>query len=100
MADEFGSIEENKRAMAERMRDVYAVLFTSGLDLEDAFIGARVWMDSPGWADTWEGVPDMWPVVYKTWMSKEAADQLDWENKEAIDFDEVWKVVKIHHTYR
>ena len=46
------------------------------------------------------GPPTAWPVVYKTRMSKEAADQVDWEDKEAIDFDEVWKVVKIHHTYR
>ena len=87
--------------MAEQMRDAYETLFTSGLDVEDAFIGARAFMIVAGGRARDPSVSiEAWPVVYKTWMLKEAADQVDWENKESVDFDEVWEVLIVHRKYR
>ena len=100
-ADDLGSVESNRVAMDARMRDAYAALFASGLDVKDAFMSARARMiTGRGREEPTGGSGYSYPVVYKTWMSREIAETVDWESKSEIDFNDVWKVLILNHAFR
>lgn len=38
-------------------------------------------------------------IIFKTSLRREVADSVDWELKESIDFNEIWRVILFNITW-
>ena len=87
--DEFDSLLVKKNRLDLQMRDAYEAFYNAGCaDLGEVSITAI-----QKEVTTREvGPSTVLPiVVFKTKMTKAQADEVDWENKDDIDFNEVWR---------
>jgi hypothetical protein len=71
------------------MRDVYAKLFTTNANIWEAWCFAEANMiDRYG--------KESVDLVYKTSMTKQVADQVNWENRSLLNFTELWETHYLH----
>ncbi len=91
--DEFETITEEFRTINAWMADAYADLFTSGLDVAEGHMSAR--MQVIGRQGT---SPNS--IVYKTRLKREDAEGIDWANKDSVDFRGIWDVLILNPTWR
>jgi hypothetical protein len=79
------------------MRDTYEALFTAGHDLRQADMTAIV----KGTKYRNIGGSSQEPIqVFKTRMKREVAETIDWANKEALDFNEIWDTLLLNPIWR
>ena len=96
--DEFHSMLIKKTRLDLQMRDAYDALYNAGCaDLGEVSITAI-----QKEVTTREIGPSIvLPiVVFKTKMTKVQADEVDWANKDSIDFNEVWRVEVLNPRWR
>ncbi len=91
--DEYESIIEEFRTINVWMANAYADLFTSGHDVAEGHMSAR--MQVIGRQGT---SPNS--IVYKTRLKREDAEGIDWANVANIDFREIWDVLILNPTWR
>ena len=89
--DEFNAVAPNKEALDLQMRDAYETFYTAGCeDLAVVQLNARMRIYAP---DSRRALPTEHGTVFRTKLSREVADTVDWANKEVLDFNEVWDTV-------
>ena len=96
--DEFDSLLVKKTRLDLQMRDAYDAFYNAGCaDLGEVSITAI-----QKEVTTREiGPSTVLPiVVFKTKMTKAQADEVDWENKDDIDFNEVWREEVLNPRWR
>ena len=96
--DEFDSLLVKKNRLDLQMRDAYDAFYNAGCaDLGEVSITAI-----QKEVTTREiGPSTVLPiVVFKTKMTKAQADEVDWENKDDIDFNEVWREEVLNPRWR
>ncbi len=97
----FGSEDREKNLarkllMEERMQHAFLTLYTSGIDIENAFMSAKFKMTVQG-IDAFR--TEVRPVVFKTWMTREKAAAVNWQDP-SLDLRSVWEVVTLNPSYR
>ena len=96
--DEFDSLLVKKTRLDLQMRDAYDAFYNAGCaDLGEVSITAI-----QKEVTTREiGPSTVLPiVVFKTKMTKAQAEEVDWENKDDIDFNEVWREEVLNPRWR
>ena len=96
--DEFDSLLVKKTRLDLQMRDAYDAFYNAGCaDLGEVSITAI-----QKEVTTREiGPSTVLPiVVFKTKMTKAQAEEVDWENKDEIDFNEVWREEVLNPRWR
>ena len=92
--DEFESVEAKKSAMDREMRDVYEVLYTAGCeDLREVHISGRARA-----VDGRIGITHA--IVFKTKLERDRVDEVNWTEKETLDFNEVWDTMLLNVRWR
>lgn len=92
--DEFDSVEAKKSAIDREMRDVYEALYTAGCeDLREVHVSGRARA-----VDGRIGIAHA--IVFKTKLVRDRADEVDWTEKEALDFNEVWDTMLLNVRWR
>ena len=93
--DEYESIVQRKEELDKLMRDTYHVLYASGYELVEATISAVMM----GMSHRRKSVQA--PItVYKTRLKRDAAEGIDWDDKENLDFNEIWDTLLLSPTWK
>lgn len=93
--DEYESIPRMKAELDTRMRDAYEALYAAGCgDLVLVDLAARSTAVAVGGIKG--GVVQAFAVVFKTRMSLEVADSVDWTAKDSLDFNEIWETLLLN----
>jgi hypothetical protein len=97
--NERGTVTQKKAALDSQMRDAFDALFNSGCD-------QLAWVDLTGIhraivkvGQMGETIPVPAPV-FKTRLKRDGADAVDWANKEALDFNEIWDELLLNIRWR
>jgi len=86
-----------KEAIDRQMRDAYEVLCSAGCDelvqvdlaaLQKEFVQIEMMGSSAAKS----------VIIFKTSLRKEVADSVDWELKESLGFNEIWRVILFNIT--
>jgi hypothetical protein len=95
--DDHGGVFEKKASVDLWMRETYNVLFNSGCDLlslvEISGYGAALGRHPIGPAAL------SWAITFKTKMTKEDAEAVDWESRENLDFGEIWETMILNYRW-
>ncbi len=95
--DDHGGVFEKKASVDLWMREAYNVLFNSGCDLltlvEISGYGAALGRHPIGPAAL------SWAITFKTRMTKDVAEGVDWENRENVDFNEIWDTMILNYRW-
>ena len=95
--DDHGGVFEKKASVDLWMRESYNVLFNAGCDLltlvEISGYGAALGRHPIGPAAL------SWAITFKTRMTKEAAEGVDWEARENLDFNEIWETMILNYRW-
>ena len=99
MGNERGTVTQKKAALDQQMRDAYDALFNSGCD-------QLAWVDLTGIqraivkvGQMGETIPVPAPV-FKTRLKRAEADSVDWANKGALDFNQIWDELLLNIRWR
>ena len=88
--DEYETTAEKKAGLDLMMREMYHVLYASGYDLTEATMSAIMM----GTTHRNVGGASTAPItVYKTRLKRDAAESIDWDDKENLDFNEIWDTI-------
>ncbi len=89
--DDHGGVFEKKASVDLWMRETYNALFNSGCDMlslvEISGYGAALGRHPIGPAAL------SWAITFKTRMTKDVAEGVDWEDRDSLDFGEIWDVM-------
>ena len=95
--DDHGGVFEKKASVDLWMREAYNVLFNAGCDLltlvEISGYGAALGRHPIGPAAL------SWAITFKTRMTKEVAEGVDWEDRENLDFNEIWETMILNYRW-
>ena len=95
--DDHGGVFEKKASVDLWMREAYNVLFNAGCDLltlvEISGYGAALGRHPIGPAAL------SWAITFKTRMTKEVAESVDWEDRENLEFDEIWETMILNYRW-
>ena len=93
--DEYETTVKKKEELDRLMRDTYHVLYASGYELVEATISAVMM----GMSHRRKSVQA--PItVYKTRLKRDAAEGIDWDDKENLDFNEIWDTLLLSPTWK
>ena len=96
--DEFKEVVVKKNRLDLQMRDAYDSLFNAGCaDLSEVSITAIQKEITTREIGSSMLLP---VVVFKTTLRKAQADEVDWKNKDNIDFNEVWRQLVLNPRWR
>ena len=93
--DEYESIVQRKEELDNIMRDTYHVLYASGYHIVEATISAVMMGKSYRRQSVQAPV-----TVYKTRLKQAAAEGVDWDDKENLDFNEIWDTLLLSPTWK
>ena len=93
--DEYESIVQRKEELDKLMRDTYHVLYASGYHIVEATISAVMMGKSYRRQSVQAPV-----TVYKTRLKQTAAEGIDWDDKETLDFNEIWDTLLLSPTWK
>ncbi len=93
--DEYTSIVQRKEELDKLMRDTYHVLYASGYHIVEATISAVMMGKSYRRQSVQAPV-----TVYKTRLKQTAAEGIDWDDKESLDFNEIWDTLLLSPTWK
>ncbi len=97
--DELETVTERKAALDRQMIDAYAAIFGAGCE-------ELKWVDLSGLQRAivkvgMMGDPASPQVpVFKTRMTAEEAEEVDWDNRHSLDFSEIWKELLLNPRWR
>ena len=99
LGNERGTVTQKKAALDTQMRDAYDALFNSGCD-------QLAWVDLTGIqraivkvGQMGETIPVPAPV-FKTRLKRAEADSVNWANKGALDFNQIWDELLLNIRWR
>ncbi len=88
--DEYGSTTLKKAELDKLMRDTYELLYTTGYEVTEVQITAIMnGVVRPIIGSVAEGRIQ----VFRSRLRGDAAETVDWANKESLDFNEIWETV-------
>ena len=93
--DEYESIVQRKEELDKLMRDTYHVLYASGYELVEATISAVMMGKSHRRKSIQAPV-----TVYKTRLKRDAAEGIEWDDKDNLDFNEIWDTLLLSPTWK
>ena len=93
--DEYESIVQRKEELDRLMRDTYHVLYASGYHIVEATISAVMMGKSHRRKSVQAPV-----TVYKTRLKQAAAEGIEWDDKENLDFNEIWDTLLLSPTWK
>ena len=93
--DEYESIVQRKEELDNLMRDTYHVLYASGYHIVEATISAVMMGKSHRRKSVQAPV-----TVYKTRLKQAAAEGIEWDDKEDLDFNEIWDTLLLSPTWK
>ncbi len=89
--DDNGEVAEKKASLDLWMRETYNALYNAGCDLltivEMSGYGEALGRHPIGPAAL------SWAIVFKTRMTKDVAESVDWANKDNLNFDDIWETM-------
>ena len=95
--DDHGGVFEKKASLNLWMRESYNVLFNAGCDMlslvEISGYGAALGRHPIGPAAL------SWAITFKTRMTKDVAEGVDWENRESLEFDDIWDTMILNYRW-
>ena len=95
--DEYETTVQKKAGLDLLMREMYHVLYASGYDIAEATMSAVMM----GTAHRNVGGASTAPItVYKTRLKRDAAEEIDWDDKENLDFNEIWDTILFSPEWR
>ena len=95
--DEYETTTEKKAGLDLMMREMYHVLYASGYDIAEATMSAVMM----GTAHRNVGGASTAPItVYKSRLKRDAAEGIDWDDKENLDFNEIWDTVLLSPVWK
>jgi hypothetical protein len=93
--DELDTVAEKKAALDVKMQDAYEALYVAGCeDLAQVDLTARAMAVAVGGIEG--GVVQTLAAVYKTRLTREVADTVDWSSKDTLDFNEIWDTLLLN----
>ena len=93
--DELETVAKKKAALDAQMQDAYEVLYSAGCeDLAQVDLTARSMAVAIGGIEG--GVVQSLAAVYKTRLTREAADAVDWSSKDSLHFNEIWETLLLN----
>ena len=93
--DELETVAKKKAALDAQMQDAYEALYSAGCeDLAQVDLTARSMAVAIGGIEG--GVVQSLAVVYKTRLTREAADTVDWSSEDSLDFNEIWETLLLN----
>ena len=93
--DELETVAKKKAALDAQMQDAYEVLYSAGCeDLAQVDLTARSMAVAIGGIEG--GVVQSLAAVYKTRLTREAADTIDWSSKDSLHFNEIWETLLLN----
>ena len=96
--DEQQDIIAKKAMLDVIMRDALEAFYRAGCaDLFEVHISARMIALGAGVIGP---MTQTLAAVFKTSLKKEVASTVDWDNKETLDFNEIWKTLILHTRWR
>ena len=95
--DEYETTGQKKAGLDLLMREMYHVLYASGYDIAEATMSAVMM----GTAHRNVGGASTAPItVYKTRLKRDAAEEIDWDDKQNLDFNEIWDTILFSPEWR
>ena len=95
--DEYEPTAQKKAGLDLLMREMYHVLYASGYDITEATMSAVMM----GTTHRNVGGASTAPItVYKTRLKRDAAEGIDWDDKENLDFNEIWDTILFSPEWR
>ena len=95
--DEYETTAQKKAGLDLLMREMYHILYASGYDLAEATMSAVMM----GTAHRNVGGASTAPItVYKTRLKRDAAEGIEWNDKENLDFNEIWDTILFSPEWR
>ncbi len=95
--DEYETTAQKKAGLDLLMREMYHVLYASGYDIAEATMSAVMM----GTAHRNVGGASTAPItVYKTRLKRDAAEGIAWDDKENLDFNEIWDTILFSPEWR
>ena len=95
--DEYETTTEKKAGLDAMMQDMYHLLYASGYDVVEATMSAVMM----GTAHRNVGGASTAPItVYKSRLKRDAAEGIDWNDKENLDFNEIWDTVLLSPVWK
>ena len=92
--DELPSVAAKKAAMDREMRDIYEDLYTAECeDIREVHISGRAKA-----VDGRFGIAHA--IVVKMKLARDKADDVDWAEKESLDFNEIWETMLLNVRWR
>jgi hypothetical protein len=92
--DELPSVAAKKAAMDREMRDIYEELYTAECeDIREVHISGRAKA-----VDGRFGIAHA--IVVKTKLARDKVDDVDWAEKESLDFNEIWETMLLNVRWR
>ena len=81
------------------MRDAYEAFYAAACD-ELAQIDLAAYQRAPVKVSQMGKVESLPGVVFKTRLQRDAANEIDWANKEGLDFNDIWDTLLLNPTRR
>ena len=95
--DEYETTAQKKAGLDLLMREMYHVLYASGYDITEATMSAVMM----GTTHRNVGGASTAPItVYKTRLKRDAAEGIAWDDKENLDFNEIWDTILFSPEWR
>ncbi len=96
--DERANVPQKKARLDVQMRDAFEAFYRAGCtDLEEVHISARMVALGAGVIGP---MTQTLAAVFKTRMKPDVATTVDWDNKEELDFNEIWDTMLLHTRWR
>ena len=96
--DERPNVPQKKARLDVQMRDAFEAFYRAGCtDLQEVHISARMVALGAGVIGP---MTQTLAAVFKTRMKPDVALEVDWDNKEELDFNEIWDTMLLHTRWR
>ena len=93
--DEYDTTVQKKAELDRLMRDTYHVLYASGYDIKEATMSAVMIGKSYRRQSVQAPI-----TVFKTRLKQDAAESIDWSNKENLDFNQIWDTLLLSPVWK
>ena len=97
--DELATVPLKKVALDRQMRDAYKAFYAAACD-ELAQIDLATYQRATVKVSQMGKVESLPGVVFKTRLQRDAANEIDWANKEDLDFNDIWDTLLLNPAWR
>jgi hypothetical protein len=96
--DERANVPQKKARLDVQMRDAFEAFYRAGCaDLQEVHIAVRMVALGAGVIGP---MTQTLAAVFKTKLKPDVAETIDWDNKDNLDFNEIWDTMLLHTRWR